>query len=88
MRRSLLVVLGVPLLCLVGLAAFPLGYGTGDPPDLVDGIWMFCASVVDFAKVTVFSLRWWVVAGTTFLALNLRHRAQAIEPATAGRRGA
>ena len=88
MRRVLLLVLGVPLLCLVGLAVFPLGYGTGDPPDIVDGIWMFCASVVDFAKVTVFSLRWWVVAGTAFLALNLRHRAQAIELATAGRRGA
>lgn len=78
MKRALFLILGVPMLCLVGLVVFPLEYGTGDPPDLIDAIWMFCARVGDFAKVTVFDLRWWAVAGSFFVAFNLHHRARAI----------
>ena len=78
MRRALLLTLGIPLLCVAGLVTFPLGYGTGDPPDLSDSIWTFCAVVLDFAKVTVFRLQWWAVLGALFVALNLRHRARAI----------
>ncbi|MEL6771949.1 MAG: hypothetical protein AAFP18_12860 [Bacteroidota bacterium] len=80
MRRALLIVLGVPILCLVWVVAFPLSYGTGAPPDLADGIWMCCAFIVAFAQVTVFSLHWWVVAGGAFLAFHLRHRAQRVSP--------
>lgn len=80
MRRALLFILGVPLLSLIGLAAFPLSYGTGDPPNIGDSIWMFGAFIVDFAKVTVFSLLWWVVTGAMVFALHLQRRAQATGP--------